>query len=201
MFYHSFATFIKWYKASFDSAVGMINQSRGGGLSNGENALNALDLIINVLKDHEKELDKLVNELKGLVQKLSLLEGLVRKVEDIDRRLSIAEPVTRVVEPVKPVVEAEKPPTPAPYGPPSTLRFKSWEEFREMASGGEVVSYVVREEDEEQVLEVEVLKGRLLLVYSGSVPEVKSLIKSWLSRELEVPKTNVFEGSIRTSGG
>jgi len=178
----------------------MISESRGGGLSNGENALNALDLIINVLKDHEKELDKLVNELKGLVQRLSLLEGLVRKVEDLDRKLSSIELAARTVEPAKPiVVEAERPPP--SQGPPSVLRFKSWEEFKEMASGGEAVSYVIREEDEEQILEIEVLKGRMLLVYSGSLPEVKSLIKSWLSRELEVPKANVFEGSIKMTGG
>lgn len=48
---------------------------------------------------------------------------------------------------------------------------------------------------------MEVLKGRMLPVYSGSLPEVKSLIKSWLSRELKVPKANVFKGSMKVTGG
>jgi len=167
-------------------------------LSNGENALNALDLIINVLKDHEKELDKLVNELRGLVQKLSVLEDLARRLGDIDRRLSSIEEAGRLPTAARPTLAVVERP-PQPLGPPATLRFRSWEEFKDMASGGEAASYVMRDEDEEQVLEVEVLKGRMLLTYSGPPPEAKALIKSWLSKELEVPKTNVFEGSIKMS--
>ena len=168
-------------------------------MSDNSNALNALDLIINVLKNHEKELDKLVNELKGIAQRLSLLERLVSKVESLDEKLSSIESAAKAVRPAKPAaVEAERP---TPSGPPATLRFKSWEEFKDMASGGEAISYIIREEDEEQVLEVEALKGRMLLTYRGPLPGTLSLIKSWLSRELEVPKSNVFEGSIKMMGG
>jgi hypothetical protein len=169
-------------------------QAREESLSGNSNALNALDLIINVLKNHEKELDKLVNELKGLVQKLT------SKMESLDEKLSSIESAAKPMGPVKPAaVEAERP-TP-PLGPPATLRFRSWEEFKHMASGCEAISYIVREEDEEQVLEVEALKGRMLLTYIGPLPGALSTIKSWLSGELEVPKSNVFEGSIKMMGG
>jgi hypothetical protein len=177
----------------------MAGRPREESLSDNSNALNALDLIINVLKNHEKELDKLVNELKGLVQKLSLLEKLASKVESLDEKLSSIESAAKPMGPAKPAaVEAERP-TP-PQGPPATLRFRSWEEFKDMASGCEAISYIVREEDEEQVLEVEALKGRMLLTYIGPLPGTLSLIKSWLSGELEVPKANVFEGSIKMMG-
>ncbi|PCN50014.1 hypothetical protein B6U99_06770, partial [Candidatus Geothermarchaeota archaeon ex4572_27] len=103
----------------------------------------------------------------------------------------------------RPAERLSEAPTPPPqqYGPPSILRFRSWEEFREMASGGEAVSYVVRREDGERVIEVSALKGRMILVYSGPLPKPRSLIKSWLAGELKVSRSSVFEGSITPPRG
>ncbi|RLF09557.1 MAG: hypothetical protein DRJ98_07930 [Thermoprotei archaeon] len=57
--------------------------------------------------------------------------------------LDILQALARTVEPAKPiVVEAKRPPS--SQGPSSVLRFKSWEEFKEVASRCEGVSYVIR---------------------------------------------------------
>ncbi|MCX8204453.1 MAG: hypothetical protein N3H31_02230 [Candidatus Nezhaarchaeota archaeon] len=166
------------------------------GLSkNHGNALDALDLVINVLKEHEKELDKLVNELKKLIEKLSALEGLAKRIGGLEEKLSMIEAKAKL-ERAK-LIE-EKPPL--PQGPLLMLRFKSWEEFREAAQGSEIASYFVRKEDEEELIQVEALKGRMLLTYVGPIPDAKPLIKSWLSGELEVPRQNIFEGFMRGVG-
>lgn len=150
---------------------------------NSGNALEALDLIVGVLKEHEKELSRLIGELKGVVERLASLEEAVKRMEG-----GAAEPSP----PRRPEGAG-----PAAEGPLVVLRFKSWEEFREAARGSEAASYLVREGEGEALIQVEALKGRMLLTYVGPLPKEGSMIKSWLSGELGAPRAGVFEGLMR----
>ena len=44
-----------------------------------DEALEALDFIVNVLKEHEKDLDKLINELATVTEQLGATGELVEK--------------------------------------------------------------------------------------------------------------------------
>ena len=50
-------------------------------------ALEALDFIVNVLKEHEKDLDRLINELGSMTERLGDTGVLSGKIEKVEERL------------------------------------------------------------------------------------------------------------------
>ena len=52
-----------------------------------DEALEALDFIINVLKEHEKDLDRLINELGTITEGLGDTGELSGKIEKVEERL------------------------------------------------------------------------------------------------------------------
>ena len=53
-----------------------------------DEALEALDFIVNVLKEHEKDLDKLINELGSVTEQLGATGELSSKVEKVEERIT-----------------------------------------------------------------------------------------------------------------
>ena len=53
-----------------------------------DEALEALDFIVSVLKEHEKDLDRLINELGTITERLGDTGELSGKVEKVEGRLS-----------------------------------------------------------------------------------------------------------------
>ena len=53
-----------------------------------DEALEALDFIINILKEHEKDLDKLVGKLSKTTEKFGKTGEVTTKIEGIEERLS-----------------------------------------------------------------------------------------------------------------
>src|SRR4030043_1586895 len=53
-----------------------------------DEALEALDFIVNVLKEHEKDLDRLINELGAVTQQLGVTGELSGKVEKVEERIT-----------------------------------------------------------------------------------------------------------------
>ncbi len=53
-----------------------------------DEALEALDFIVNVLKEHEKDLDRLINELGNVTEKMGDTGELTGKVEKVEERLT-----------------------------------------------------------------------------------------------------------------
>ena len=53
-----------------------------------DEALEALDFIVNVLKEHEKDLDKLINELGTVAGQLGDAGELGSKVDKVEERIS-----------------------------------------------------------------------------------------------------------------
>ena len=126
----------------------------GNNRSNND-ALESLDFIINVLKEHEKDLDKLINNLAGLTEKVGKNGKLSGQVERVSERLDeihkeIKDLVTHLIQPVKtliqPVKTLKQPVKTLKQqkeviqkqevgfrGPPVILRCKRWDDFQTLA--------------------------------------------------------------------
>lgn len=172
-----------------------------------DEAFEALDFIVNVLKEHEKDLDRLINELGGITERLGDTGELSGKIEKVEERLTtlqneIANLITYLSNPRE---------TPAPTqatpeqkvealqfqevkGPPVILRCKHWDDFQTLAQGAQTLSFLYREA--EKTFQVDALKNNQIITYSGELPKPTSLLRNWLSKQLAVPEKNILEGIL-----
>jgi hypothetical protein len=169
-----------------------------------DEALEALDFIVNVLKEHEKDLDRLINELGTVTEALGETGELSSKVEKVEDRITglqneinglvnylAASPrETPVITPEqKAVVQA-----PVMHGPPVILRCKQWEDFQTLAFQAQTVSFMYKEA--EKTFQADALKGNQIITYSGELPKLTGLLKIWLSKQLEIPDKKLLEGVL-----
>lgn len=174
-----------------------------------DDALEALDFIINVLKDHEKDLDRLLNELGGITDKMGDAGELNAKIEKVEERLGMlqgeitnlvtylsASPQQGPVVPTRLVQERreEAMPVRETHGPPVILRCKQWEDLQTLAFQAQTVSFLYREA--EKTFQVDALKDNQIITYSGELPKATALLKIWLARQLEIPEKKVLEGIL-----
>jgi hypothetical protein len=158
-----------------------------------DDALEALDFIINVLREHEKDLDKLIKELGEITERLGNSKELSEKIEE--RLTSIQNEIANVIKYVsvpRETVEVEKPVY--SKGPPVIVRCRQWEDFKTLASGAETVSFLYRESD--RSFQADALKNGRVITYSGELPKDIELFKVWLSKELNVGLNRIFEGVL-----
>ncbi len=182
-----------------------------------DEALEALDFIVNVLKEHEKELDKLISELGTVTEQIGVQGDLAAKVETVEEKvtglqgeisnliscLSTSTPIQpeapaakqqRTIEPVQPSQPAIVPQTAIVQGPPVILRCKQWEDFQNLAAQAQTTSFTVKEA--EKTFQVDALKGNQIVTYNGQLPNASALIKSWLAAQLGVPEKKILEGVL-----
>ena len=157
-----------------------------------DEALEALDFIINVLKEHEKDLDRLVTELSRTTEKFSQTGEITTKIESVEGRLSTMQ--TEISNLINYISPSQKTPSYTPRGPPVTVRCKQWEDFKVFATDAETISFLYKQE--EKVFQADALKGGKILTYTGELPQDSSVLKIWLSRELNVPEDKIFEGAL-----
>lgn len=196
-----------------------------------DEALEALDFIVNVLKEHEKDLDRLISELGNVTDQLGETGQLNNKVEHIEEKIgnlqdevtnlldymakrnNVSSPVSTSVNENKNQTAAPAPSTQttaatpvsaaqifAPAIPSSTsviFRCKQWEDFQALARGAQTLSFTYK--DAERVFQVDALKGNQVVTYSGELPKMSSLLKMYLSKQLEVPEFSVLEGVLTIS--
>jgi len=171
-------------------------------------ALEALDFIVNVLKEHEKDLDRLINELGGITERLGDAGELSGKIEKVEERLttlqneisnlitylSAAQEIPTV--PAQPAQErrAEALQAKEIRGPPVIMRCKQWEDFQTLAYQAETLSFLHREA--EKTFQVDALKNNQIVTYSGELPKPTSLLKTWLSKQLDIPEKKILEGIL-----
>jgi hypothetical protein len=175
-----------------------------------DEALEALDFIVNVLKEHEKDLDRLINELGSVTDKMGDTGVLNTKVEKVEERLStLQNEITNLITylsaphetPLTPLTET----LPAPqksetvqvkeaHGPPVILRCKQWEDFQAIATGAQTLSFMYREDD--KTFQADAMKDNQIITYSGELPKYNLLLKSWLSNQLGVPEKRTMEGIL-----
>jgi hypothetical protein len=173
-----------------------------------DEALEALDFIVNVLKEHEKDLDRLINELGNITEKLGDTGVLSGKIEKVEERLTtLQNEITNLISYLStshetPLVLAQpaqeqKPETSTTRetrGPPVILRCKQWEDFQTLASQAQTLSFLYRET--EKTYQVDALKDNQIITYSGELPKPTSLLKTWLSKQLDVPEKKILEGIL-----
>jgi hypothetical protein len=184
-----------------------------------DEALEALDFIVNVLKEHEKDLDRLISELGNVTEQLGETGELHGKVERVEEKIgNLQNLVTNMLDYVgkqKNNVQASNmevrnqvvsaPPSPvstsapvfAPVTPSGTsviLRCKQWDDFQALARQAQTLSFTYKEA--EHVFQADALKGNQVVSYSGELPKLSSLLKIWLSRQLEVAEVRVLEGVL-----
>jgi len=156
-----------------------------------DEALEALDFIINVLKEHEKDLDRLIAELGKVTERFGETGELSTKVEKVEERLSTIQ--TEITNLIKFISTPREPPTQL-RGPPIIVRCKQWEDFKVLAAGAETVSFLFKEA--EKTFQADALKEGRVLTYSGEFPRDAKVLKIWLSKELKVAEEKIFEGIL-----
>ncbi len=177
-----------------------------------DDALEALDFIVNVLKEHERDLDKLINELATVTEQLGETGEISSKVEKVEEKInSLQKEVTNLITymssstPKEALPAAVKEQTSqassqtAPFsvlqGKPSViLRCKQWEDFQTLAFHAQTLSFCYKED--ENVFQADALKGSQIITYSGPLPKFSSILKASLSKQLDVPETNILEGVL-----
>jgi hypothetical protein len=63
-----------------------------------------------------------------------------------------------------------------------------------VASGAQTLSFLYKEA--EKAFQVDALKNNQIITYSGELPKTASLLRNWLSKQLEVPEKNILEGIL-----
>ncbi len=174
-------------------------------------ALEALDFIINVLKEHEKDLDRLIGELGKITERLGNSGELGNRIEGIEERLAnLQDEISNLIEfltsaptPTSthpserhelPVSTVKPSSQRVLRGPPVIIRCRKWEEFKVLAANAETISFLYK--DTEKAFQVDALKNGRILTFAGDLPGSAVLLKSWLSRELGVSEENILEGIL-----
>src|SRR4030043_326650 len=178
-----------------------------------DEALEALDFIVNVLKEHEKDLDRLISELGTVAGQLGDTGELSGKVEKVEQRVSgLQNEINNLVNYLSTssreaplVIREQKSETVAAprsevaqpvmmHGPPVILRCKQWEDFQTLALQAQTVSFLYREA--EKTFQVDALKNNQIVTYSGELPKFTVLLKTWLGRQLGVDEKRILEGIL-----
>jgi len=154
-------------------------------------ALEALDFIINVLKEHEKDLDRLISQLGIITESLGDTGEITGKIEKIEDRISTLQ--GEITNLIKYLASPRESPS-YTHGTPVIVKCKQWEDFKTMAAGAETVSYLLKEA--EGSFQADALAKGRVVSYTGEFPQNTSLLKLWLSRELNVVEEVVFEGVL-----
>jgi chaperonin cofactor prefoldin len=179
-----------------------------------DEALEALDFIVNVLKEHEKDLDRLVNELATVADQMGDNGELSSKVEKIEAKINLLQndigsllkrfsASPNGIQHAPAVIPTAKDTQIEPVqvglisGPPLVLQCKQWDDFKVMAYQAHTVSFTIKET--ETTFEIEALKNNQVITYNGEIPRFAALLKTWLSKELEVPEKKILEGVLAIS--
>jgi uncharacterized protein YhaN len=179
-----------------------------------DEALEALDFIVNVLKEHEKDLDRLISDLANVTEKMGDTGELTGKVEKVEERLTtlqneIANLISQIsASPKQPTVVASMPMQIATKpkveevqirerevrGPPVIFRCKEWDDFQNVAAQAQTLSFLYREA--EKTFQVDAVKDNQIITYSGPLPKGATMLKMWLSKQLEVSEKKILEGIL-----
>jgi hypothetical protein len=180
-----------------------------------DKSLEALDFIINVLKEHEQNLDKSINEFAIVTEHLGNTDSLNGRVEKVEEKIgnlhkeitnlivilsnSSKDALSAATKKLDPQTEASCAASVAVIqgGPPVILHCKQWRDFQSLALNAQTVSFSFK--DVEKVFQAEALKGNQLILFSGALPNFAIILKTWLSRQLGIAEGNVLEGFIDSS--
>ena len=172
-----------------------------------DKSLEALDFIINALKEHEQHLDKLFHEIATITEQVGgTKNGLNSKVEKTEEKISqIQKEVTNLIAYILDTAPKESLPTQikeqtgqtTPFQafdnlPSATLQCKQWSDFKALGVNAQTLTFKYNEGM--TLFQINALKGNKLIVYTGALPNFSMILKKWLSQELEINEPNILEG-------
>jgi trans-2-enoyl-CoA reductase len=169
-----------------------------GNSSSKDELLEALDFIVDILKEHIKDLDKLVNELVKAINQLGDIGKLTGEVKKIGEKINgLQNEITNLVSSTSTskqnasiaVKECESKIAPnilIQGGPPVLLQCKKWEDFQTLALQAQTISFSYKED--EKVFEVDAFMGNQIVTYTGALPVTSDVFKMWLTKQLNLPK-------------
>jgi uncharacterized coiled-coil protein SlyX len=172
-------------------------------------ALEALDFIVNVLKEHEQDLDKLINELATVTEQMGDSGELSGKVDKVEEKISILQKeVTSLLshlssasQQVLPKQASVELPKQVEHtvallggGPLVVLRCKQWSDFQTLAAKAQTLSFNIKQE--ERQFQVDALKNNQLITYTGDLPMLTTLLKTYLASQLNVSEQSILEGIL-----
>lgn len=175
-----------------------------------DEALEALDFIVNVLKEHERDLDKLISELATVTEQMGDTSEISGKVDKVEEKINgLQKEVSNLLccfqgnvkaAPLPVATEETAPAANLPVaasGPTVTVNCTQWEDFRTYAVGAQTVTFSYKED--EKVLSAEALRGNQIVSYKGPLPKFSSILKLYLSKELRVSDQSIVEGNLAVS--
>jgi len=175
-----------------------------------DEALEAIDFIVSVLKEHEKDLDKLINELATVTEQLGDTGQINGKVEKVEEKINNLQkevgnlitclsstPKETLPNDVKEQAVQATTTTTVQSGPSLVFRCKQWEDFQTLALQAQTVSFNLNEN--EKKFQVDAIKGNQIITYNGDIPKLSDVLKAWLSRQLSVPEGSILEGILAIS--
>jgi hypothetical protein len=173
-----------------------------------DEALEALDFIVNVLKEHEHDLDKLINELATVTEQMGDNGELSSKVDKVEEKISslqkemagIASFVAGAPKQTPATLVSEQPAQahvvalPVVGAAPSIILVcKQWEDFKTLAGAAQTVSFSYKEE--EKAFQADAVRGNQIIRFSGPL-KFSAVLKAFLSKELGVSERCILEGSL-----
>jgi hypothetical protein len=177
-----------------------------------DEALEALDFIVNVLKEHEKDLDRLICELGTVTEQLGQTGELSGKVEKVEQKINgLQNEITSLISYLSSSPRADvtariagehktavpQVPSGLTFGPSVVMRCRQWEDFQMLACQATNLSFIVKET--EKSFQADALKGNQVITYSGELPKMASLMKMWLAKQLDVSDQKILEGVLAIS--
>ncbi len=179
-----------------------------------DKSLEALDFIINALKEHEQHLDKLFHDIATVTEQIGKTKnGLNSKVEKTEETISqIQKEVTNLIAFVLdnspkgtlPTQIKEQTGQTTPFKAfdnlsSATFQCKQWSDFKALAVKAQSLTFNYKEDM--TVFQVNALKGNKLIVYTGALPSFSLILKKWLSQQLDINELNVLVGSVDKRSG
>ena len=176
--------------------------------------LEALDFIINVLKEHERSLDKSIDQLATVTEQIGNTDALNGKMELVEEKINnLQKEVTHLISYLSNAKEAlpaaikeqERHVQEAPAVSPAVvqgeqgelsvvLRCKQWADFQVFAIHAQTLFFNYKEDA--KVFQADALRGNQLIIYAGAFPNLSMILKTWLSRQLDTTEQNILEGFL-----
>jgi len=187
-------------------------EEMAGNSGSKDKSLEALDFIINVLKEHEQNLDKSIAEFAEVTEHMGNTDVLNVRIENVEEKIgALQKEITNLIgilsnspkEKIPFMAKKQELQTEATCaasvalvqgGSSVTLHCKQWRDFQSLVLNAQTVSFSY--EGAEKVFQAEALKGNQLILFSGALPDFGVIIKNWLSMQLGVEEGNILEGSI-----
>jgi hypothetical protein len=189
-----------------------------------DQSLDAIDFIVNVLREHEKTFDMLINRLGSVTEKIDQNKEADNRIEKVEQQICSLQnqianflaalsqsPQTQVLPKEAPMPTMMAPreqrimnptqtpafsPTPLqPRQPPRTVTLNCKNWDDFQALAFEADTISFSYKDGEKTFRADALKGNQLITYTGEL-KLSSPLKCWLGQQLNIPEKKVVEGAL-----